>query len=517
MNPRDRLQYALYLQRLHELFVIKENIAFQYPNAHYNKAAEQIDKVVDKCLDNNIKATVDGTHNLETPNLDHVITEALSSQQKMLVKTEDKFIDKAVRDNTKEFTRFIQNRIEKENYSLQAKIQKEYEKKKYQDMSEEQAKKLIRQKFQDSARKRSKNIVKDALHTNESHISWIYNVNYGMKYKVWMNGQGKAKVRPWHQASLIQPCYIDDYFDILWGSYPVQMMYPGDLKGGAENVANCKCWVRYTNVRPKYLKVGKNYIVKEPPHKKTTLSTIPNRIDKVIRRVKNLSPFKKKYAYDPNKKSYNIPKKYKQFKGITKNGLLPNGERISKYFSKDVTKTTIFDRLIDEWTCTSFDKEMRKIAEHNFDIDELRDYLINLGDYDDEEIIVLLNKARTHNKRMKHLMNQGYLKEDIVLYRQQENLYLGENPQIGKIVNWDSYNSTSLTKEGLNYYDEKSKMGEKWEFTILAPKGTKGVYISPKSCDKYAPEMEFIFNRNTNLEILDINPETKTVLLKVIV
>lgn len=254
MNPRDRLQYALYLQRLHELFVIKENIAFQYPNAHYNKAAEQIDKVVDKCLDNNIKAVVDGTHNLETPNLDHVISGALSSQQKMLVKTKDKYIQNAVEQNTKQFTTFIQNRIEKENYSLQAKIQKEYEKKKYKGMPEEQAKKLISEKFKDSARKRSKNIVKDALHTNQSQISWTYNVNNGMKYKVWMNGQSKSGVRSWHIKSKIQPVEIDDFFDIYGPKGHARMMYPGDLNGGAENVANCKCWLHYTNIAPSNLK-----------------------------------------------------------------------------------------------------------------------------------------------------------------------------------------------------------------------------------------------------------------------
>lgn len=254
MNPRDRLQYALYLQRLHELFVIKENIAFQYQNAHYNKAAEQIDKVVDKCLDNNIKAVVDGTHNLETPNLDHVISQALTSQQKMLVKTEDKYIQSAVEQNTKEFTRFIQNRIKKENYSLQAKIQKEYEKKKYKGMPEEEAKKLISEKFKDSARKRSKNIVKDALHTNQSQISWTYNVNNGMKYKVWMNGQSKSGVRYWHVRSKVQPVEIDDFFDIYGPTGHARMMYPGDLNGGAENVANCKCWLHYTNIAPSNLK-----------------------------------------------------------------------------------------------------------------------------------------------------------------------------------------------------------------------------------------------------------------------
>ncbi|ADC47502.1 hypothetical protein mru_1652 [Methanobrevibacter ruminantium M1] len=47
---------------------------------------------------------------------------------------------------------------------------------------------------------------------------------------------------------------IDDYFDIFGPSGHASMMYPGDLAGGAENVANCRCWVRYTNERPSNLK-----------------------------------------------------------------------------------------------------------------------------------------------------------------------------------------------------------------------------------------------------------------------
>lgn len=254
MNPRDRLQYALYLQRLHDIFVLKENIAFEYKHKHYNKAAAQIDKEVDKCLDNNIKAVVDGTHNLETPNLDHVITEALGSQQKMLVKTEDKYIQSAVEQNTKQYTSFIQNRIEKENISLQAKIKKEYQKEMYKDIPEEEAKKILTEKFKGHARKRSKNIVKDALHTNESQIAWTYNLNNGMKYKVWMNGQSKSGVRSWHIKSKIQPVEIDDFFDIFGPTGHAPMMYPGDLNGGAENVANCKCWLYYTNIAPSNLK-----------------------------------------------------------------------------------------------------------------------------------------------------------------------------------------------------------------------------------------------------------------------
>lgn len=108
-------------------------------------------------------------------------------------------------------------------------------------------------KFEGVGTKRAKNIIRDALHTNESNLSWITNLNNGYKYKIWMNGRGKGKVRPWHKAKIIQPCYIDDYFDV-YGSYHAQMMYPGDLNGGAENVANCRCWIQYTNTKPSNLK-----------------------------------------------------------------------------------------------------------------------------------------------------------------------------------------------------------------------------------------------------------------------
>lgn len=253
MNPRDRLQYALYLQRLQELFVIKENIAFEYQHANYNQAAAQIDKAVDKMLQDNVVNIVDGTTSLEKPNMDHVITEALSKQQNMLIKTPDRYIQNAVEQNTKHYTDILQSRIEKENYSLQRKIEEEYRKKKYNNLSEAEAKKLITEKFQDHGRRRAKNIVKDALHTNQSHMSWVSNrENY--KYKVWMNGQSKSGVRYWHIKSKIQPVEIDDFFDIFGPTGHAQMMYPGDLNGGAENVANCKCWLYYTNIAPSNLK-----------------------------------------------------------------------------------------------------------------------------------------------------------------------------------------------------------------------------------------------------------------------
>ena len=66
-------------------------------------------------------------------------------------------------------------------------------------------------------------------------------------------GTKKSRTRPWHRASIIDTVPVDEYFDI-YGSYHAQLMYPGDLNGGAENVANCRCWSRYTNTKPTGMK-----------------------------------------------------------------------------------------------------------------------------------------------------------------------------------------------------------------------------------------------------------------------
>ena len=113
-----------------------------------------------------------------------------------------------------------------------------------------------------------------------------------------MNGRGKGKVRPWHRAKQIQPCYIDDYFDI-YGSYHAQMMYLGDLNGGAENVANCRCWIQYTNITPSNLKtkgtiqVNPNVKLKNTDKERPTqnnyslISNIKNKTTTAISNIKN--------------------------------------------------------------------------------------------------------------------------------------------------------------------------------------------------------------------------------------
>ena len=132
-------------------------------------------------------------------------------------------------------------------------IEEELRKNSIRNLSDSEIRKILSEKYADTGKARLKNIVKDSIHTNESNISFIQALNEGYSYKVWMNGRSKGKTRPWHRARIIASVPIDEYFDI-YGSYHAEMMYPGDLNGGAENVANCKCWLRYTNRTPSNLK-----------------------------------------------------------------------------------------------------------------------------------------------------------------------------------------------------------------------------------------------------------------------
>ena len=146
-------------------------------------------------MKNSVTAAIDGTIDLQKDiNTEHIITTALKSQHKMLTRQDDRYLRTATKNNIKTYNKILQNSIEKESVSLQSKIEAEANRQKYRKL-----------------------------------------------------------VRPWHRAKQIQACYIDDYFDI-YGSYHAQMMYPGDLNGGAENVANCRCWIQYTNTPPSNLK-----------------------------------------------------------------------------------------------------------------------------------------------------------------------------------------------------------------------------------------------------------------------
>lgn len=540
---QQRLEYARKLKRLHELYVIKDNIHLTYKYKNQNKAIHNAhslqDKIINSIIDDAVYGNANAIKNIDST-IEKLMTSTLENERKRIHHQNDKYVNRAVELNSERYTKILTNRINTEAIKLERKIESELRSGVHNGLSEAQTRKALHEKYQDTAKARIKNIIKDSVHTNESNISFINALNEGYSYKVWMNGQGKGKVRAWHRAKLIAPVPIDEYFDI-YGHYHAQAMYPGDLYAGAENVANCRCWLRYTNRRPErlgqkqtvfnipqtsYLNSSNNQRknpfgegVKVKPIE-TIKTTISHNTKNLSSKIKNVS----KKIYDKIKpknqkskpKRKNNVKRHKRFKRITKKGMLPNKEQISDYFSKDVTKTSKFDNIIDRWANTPLDKKLRIFANCGFDYKKLEKLLLKDKNVLNYYIPMLMREAKISLQQMEKLMRNSYTKKDMVFYRQQEDLFLGNDPQIGNIIEWDSYNSVSISKEGLRYFQKKYKK-QKWEFTILAPKGTRGVYISPKAGKKYAPEMEFILDRHTKLEIIDIDYVSHKVKLKVII
>ena len=256
LNNKQQLEYLLRIRKIREVMVVKDNIHLTYKYKNRNQAFKQVenlqDKIINHVIDDVLFGNVGELKNIEKTT-SKIINDTLVNERKRIHRIDDRFINHAVKSNTEIYSKFFNNRLNNIKYSLQLRIEEELRKNSIRNLSDSEIRKILSEKYADTGKARLKNIVKDSIHTNESNISFIQALNEGYSYKVWMNGRSKGKTRPWHRARIIASVPIDEYFDI-YGSYHAEMMYPGDLNGGAENVANCRCWLRYTNRTPSNLK-----------------------------------------------------------------------------------------------------------------------------------------------------------------------------------------------------------------------------------------------------------------------
>lgn len=256
MNNKQQLEYLLRIRKIREVMVVKDNIHLTYKYKNRNQAFKQVenlqDKIINHVIDDVLFGNVGELKNIEKTT-SKIINDTLVNERKRIHRIDDRFVNHAVKSNAEIFSGFFNNRLNNIKYSLQLRIEEELRKNSIRNLSDSEIRKILSEKYADTGKARLKNIVKDSIHTNESNISFIQALNEGYSYKVWMNGRSKGKTRPWHRARIIASVPIDEYFDIH-GSYHAELMYPGDLNGGAENVANCRCWLRYTNKTPSNLK-----------------------------------------------------------------------------------------------------------------------------------------------------------------------------------------------------------------------------------------------------------------------
>ena len=290
LNNKQQLEYLLRIRKIREVMVVKDNIHLTYKYKNRNQAFKQVenlqDKIINHVIDDVLYGNVGELKNIEKTT-SKIINDTLVNERKRIHRIDDRFVNHAVKFNTEIYSKFFNNRLNNIKYSLQLRIEEELRKNSIRNLSDSEIRKILSEKYADTGKARLKNIVKDSIHTNESNISFIQALNEGYSYKVWMNGRSKGKTRPWHRARIIDSVPIDEYFDI-YGSYHAELMYPGDLNGGAENVANCRCWLRYTNRTPSNLKKKSSFNI--PPssylYGKNRSSSNQNAL-KVTSKIKN--------------------------------------------------------------------------------------------------------------------------------------------------------------------------------------------------------------------------------------
>ena len=255
---QQRLEYAQRLQQLQKAVVIKDNIHLTYKYKNRNKAYAHINSVQDRInralIEDAVTGNGESIRNLDKQG-EKLIHDTLTNERKRLHQDKKhKAVNQATKSNSKYFTNIFNYRRSKIGENFEDKLEKELRKNKYLDLSDTEKINQLTNDFGDYGKKRLKNIITDAMHTNEANIGFIKAIEDGYNYKIWKNGRvAKGRTRVWHKEKFISAVPIDETFDI-YGSYPAHMMYPGDLNGGAENVANCRCWLNYTNRIPSNLR-----------------------------------------------------------------------------------------------------------------------------------------------------------------------------------------------------------------------------------------------------------------------
>lgn len=209
------------------------------------------------------------------------------------------------------------------------------------------------------------------------------------------------------------------------------------------------------------------------------------------------------------------------FVGVSNDGSLPGGELIDKYFSLNVKNTSKFDNFIEDWVYNGKYLDVQHWDnELNFDIKKYIKYLKeqkpNITDDELKNEIWMISQEW---KKVKELFESNETLEDLILYRTQEELFF--DPTVGTIGTINSFRSTAISQGGLKDFMRNSRKSF-WKMKIYAPKGTKGAYIAPKATsiedkDKYIKQMEFVLNKDTKVEVMEVNEETKEIVLKVVV
>ena len=463
MTNRELLTYALKAQRLHEVLVLKDDIHLQYKYKNINRARNQAatfqDKIIDAVIEDAVTGTSDpirkSTVNKMVENI--IDTNLRNDTRRISYGIPERAVEAAVSNSSNRYQFILGKRIREEIPNLQSKIDDYINSKNLSKLSEAELTNKLKAEYGDHAQKRIQNIIKDSFHTNECNLSWIKAIYDGYSYKIWNNGRTK-RTRVWHKAKFIKSVPIDETFDIF-GSYPARMMYPGDLNGGAENVANCKCWLSYSNRPPSDLRKQRTYKV----HVKSAFD--PNKIKNNF-----LSRLNKK-------KVVNIMKDFHDYGEEFKNGTKKARKILNNLYK--IPKNLI-------------PSEINFLVTWGEDSGPLNNYLRG----NDKVPFDLMRYFANYIKNLNNAINKySNIKYNTSLHRRvNEDFYIAD---VGKEGIFTTPISTTFNKNAINNYGE-------FHITVLAPAGSDGAYIEE------IMKRENSENHNHDEWLLPINTKYKT-------
>lgn len=226
-----------------------------------------------------------------------------------------------------------------------------------------------------------------------------------------------------------------------------------------------------------------------------------------------------------------------KLKGKTEDGHIPGKHTVDELFTVDITKCTPREQeVITRWL--------------GDDYAYFRDYLTRAGRDIDEYVDFVLHADSEHLKRygyIKNMIERGELKEAakqireiglsvehdlpilenilennstkkaMTLWRTEERLHMDGDLEVGKVVTFKGYNSTAISKEGAEHFAEVTHREMKWIYEIEAPSGTKGAYVAELNKNpKFAQEMEFLLDKDTEMEIVDFDKANHYIKFRII-
>ena len=265
-TKQQQLAYLNKIQHLRQFNVLKDDVHLTYQYRNRKKVTTNVHSLQDKIQEEIVDLVLEGDYpnrneirriqkdNDFDTHVENAVEGLLTNERKRIHRDESKFVDHVVDKHTQQYTNFLKNRLTIEAQRIIEKAIIIEGKALDAGATPEEARQQVLDYAQTHGKARTRNIIKDAVHSQECNVSFIKAIEDEYRYKVWMNGNRKGNTRKWHIAKYIQPVPIDEPFSITGPYGRKDVMFPGDLNGGPENVANCRCWLRYTNHKPSGLR-----------------------------------------------------------------------------------------------------------------------------------------------------------------------------------------------------------------------------------------------------------------------